>query len=55
LEATLAGTAVRPGFTTNIGVTANNIGTVNQSNITIKLKKPAGYNVIATSTAPTSN
>jgi Leucine-rich repeat (LRR) protein len=55
LEATLAGTAVRPGFTTNIGVTANNIGTVNQSNITIKLKKPADYNVIATSIPPTSN
>jgi hypothetical protein len=54
LEATLAGTAVRPGFITNIGVTANNIGTVNQSNITVKLKKPAGYNVLATSTAPTS-
>ena len=55
LEATLAGTAVRPGFTKNIGVTANNIGTVNQSNITIKLKKPADYNVIATSIPPTSN
>ncbi len=54
LEATLVGTAVRPGFTTNIGVTANNIGTVNQSNVTIKLKKPAGYNVTATSTPPTS-
>jgi len=54
LEATLAGTAVRPGFTTNIGVSANNIGTVNQTNVTIKLKKPAGYNVLATSTAPTS-
>jgi hypothetical protein len=54
LEATLAGTAIRPGFITNIGVTANNIGTINQSNITVKLKKPAGYNVLATSTAPTS-
>ncbi|MBK8674607.1 MAG: T9SS type A sorting domain-containing protein [Bacteroidetes bacterium] len=54
LEAHLAGTAVRPGFKTNIGVTANNIGTINQSNITVKLKKPAGYNVLATSTAPTS-
>ncbi len=54
LEATLAGSAVRPGFTTNIGVTVNNIGTINQTNITIKLKKPAGYNVLSTSTAPTS-
>ena len=54
LEATLAGTAVRPGFTTNIGVAANNIGTVNQSNITVKLKKPFGYDTIATSIPPTS-
>ena len=54
LDATLAGTAVRPGFTTNIGVTANNIGTINQSNVTIKLKKPAGFNVLSTSTPPTS-
>ena len=54
LDATLAGTAVRPGFKTNIGVTANNIGTINQSIITVKLKKPTGYNILATSTAPTS-
>jgi hypothetical protein len=54
LEATMAGTVARPGFSTNMGITANNIGTINQSNITIKLKKPAGYDVLATSTAPTS-
>ncbi|MBK9352721.1 MAG: hypothetical protein IPN09_01720 [Bacteroidetes bacterium] len=46
LEAMMAGTVARPGFTTNIGVTANNIGTINQSNITVKLKKPSGYNTV---------
>jgi hypothetical protein len=35
-------------------LTANNVGTVNQSNITIKLKKPNGFNVLSTSIAPTS-
>ena len=54
LEAMMAGTVARPGFTTNMGVTANNIGTVNQSNITVKLKKPSGYDTVATSTPPTS-
>jgi Leucine-rich repeat (LRR) protein len=54
LETTLASSPARPGFTTNITVTANNVGTVNQSNITIKFKKPNGFNVLSTSIAATT-
>jgi hypothetical protein len=54
LETTLGSSPARPGFTANVTVTTNNIGTVNQSNITIKLKKPSGFDVLATSIAPTS-
>ncbi|HNY54145.1 MAG TPA: T9SS type A sorting domain-containing protein [Chitinophagales bacterium] len=54
LETTLGSSPARPGFTTNITVTANNVGTVNQSNITIKLKKPNGYNVVSSSVVPSS-
>ncbi|MBK9793761.1 MAG: hypothetical protein IPP60_11905 [Sphingobacteriales bacterium] len=38
LETTLGSSPARPGFTTNVTVRANNVGTVNQSSITIKLK-----------------
>jgi uncharacterized repeat protein (TIGR01451 family) len=54
LETTLGSSPARPGFTTNVTVTTSNVGTVNQSNITIKLKKPNGFNVLSTSIAPTS-
>lgn len=54
LETTLGSSPVCPGFTTNMTVTANNVGTVNQSGITIKLKKPNGYNVVSSSVAPSS-
>ena len=53
LETTLGSSPARPGFTTNVTITTNNIGTVNQSNITIKLKKPNGFDVLATSISPT--
>jgi uncharacterized repeat protein (TIGR01451 family) len=54
LETTLGSSPARPGFTTNISLTTNNVGTVNQSNITIKLNKPNGFNILSTSIAPTS-
>lgn len=54
LEVALSSTVSRPGFKTNIAVSVNNVGSVNQSNITVKLKKPDGYAITATSTPPTS-
>ena len=54
LETTLGSSPARPGFTTNVMVSTNNVGTVNQPNITIKLKKPNGFNVLSSSIAPTS-
>ncbi len=54
LKTTLGSSPARPGFTTNVSLTVNNVGTVNQSNITIKLKKPNGFSVLSSSIAPTS-
>ena len=54
LETTIAATPTRPGFATNVAFSVDNVGTVNQSNITIKLKKPTGYSIVSTSVAPTS-
>ncbi|MFN8282662.1 MAG: T9SS type A sorting domain-containing protein [Chitinophagales bacterium] len=54
LETTLGSSPARPGFTTNVTVTANNVGTVNQSNITIKLKKPNGFTLLSSSITPSS-
>jgi len=53
-ETTLGSSPARPGFTTSISVTANNVGTVNQSGITIKLKKPNTFGVVSTSITPTT-
>ncbi|HOZ53000.1 MAG TPA: hypothetical protein PLU17_14135, partial [Chitinophagaceae bacterium] len=54
LETTLGSSPARPGFTTNVTVRAINVGTVNQSSITIKLKKPTDFSVLSTSISPTS-
>jgi Leucine-rich repeat (LRR) protein len=54
LKTTLGSSPARPGFVTNITVTAKNIGTVDQSNITIKLKKPNNFDVLSTSIVPSS-
>jgi hypothetical protein len=53
LETTLGSSPARPGFVTNVTVTTSNVGTVNQSNITIKLKKPTDFSVLSTSITPT--
>lgn len=52
LEVRLASTPARPGFLTLVAVTVDNVGTVNQSNITIKLKKPNGFNIVSSSITP---
>ncbi|MBX7224683.1 MAG: T9SS type A sorting domain-containing protein [Chitinophagales bacterium] len=54
LEVAIGSTVARPGFKTNIAVSVTNVGTTNQSNITVKLKKPNGYDVTATSITPTT-
>lgn len=54
LESILGSSPAIPGFATNVTVTANNVGTINQSNITIKLKIPNGFNVLSSSITPTS-
>jgi Leucine-rich repeat (LRR) protein len=52
LETVLGSGPARPGFTTSITVTVNNIGTVSQSDITMKFKKPNGFNFISASVGP---
>ena len=53
LETQLSSSHARRSFTTNVSLNINNVGTINQSNITIKLKKPNGFSLVFSSLTPT--
>ncbi|MDB5226441.1 MAG: hypothetical protein JWN78_634 [Bacteroidota bacterium] len=54
LEAVLGATPSRPGFTTTVAFSVNNVGTTDQTGVTVKFYKPADFNIVSASLSPTS-
>lgn len=47
LRVHIGGGPVRPGFTANLHLSVSNIGTTDQMGITLKMKKPEGFEVLS--------
>jgi len=47
LSVSIGGGPFRPGFQANLHITVENAGTVGQNGITVKMKRPEGYDVLS--------